>query len=331
MGPVHHGMSTLLSSRPQWVIEQLVRLGLIPADLDMTPLRTEAAFRRSGGQFDEGRTDTTLLLRPPGAELSVSAWRTFHQSGVIGVLIEVQLRFDENRLDAWEAMPQALRMVVGRHQWLVLVTLDDDVGAHLREELDNLTLTMRIFVISPSKVPRIDHPDPSRLEETLLNAMFHVRTPADLPLLDAALQALESIDGEREMIYREMLFSHLKEIESMSSVIHKYEEMDRRWPGYEPTKDELNSYLYVRGHRFGRKEGIEEGRQEGRQEGCLLGQAQAVLHLLRVRGLDPSPELESTVLACRDGAQLETWLSWAIRVDRPEQLLDVGSGVGSGT
>ena len=114
-----------------------------------------------------------------------------------------------------------------------MLTLDEDVGAHLREELDNIGLHARIFVITPSKVPRIDQPRPTDpLEDILLNAMFHIRTPADLPLFEAAMQALESIDGETEMAYREMLFSHLKEIESMNSlVVPKYEEIERRWPG----------------------------------------------------------------------------------------------------
>lgn len=307
MGPVHHGLVTLLAARPAWIVELLVRHGVVPAGLEITRLRTEGGFRRAGGRYGEGRTDLTFLLQPPGVDLPARAWQMFHRLGAIGVLVEVQRFFDEHRLDAWETLPQSLRSRLGRHQCLVIVTLDEDVGAHLREELDNLTLGLRIFVITPGKVPRIDQPDPSQVEHTLLNAMFHVRTPADLPLLDAAMQALESIDGEDEMIYREMLLSHLKEIGSMSSVIHKYEEMERRWPGYEPTESELNSYLYVRGHRFGRQE----------------GRAQAVLDLLHLRGLEPSPELELTVLACRDDAQIKTWLGRAMRIDRAEQLLDV--------
>jgi hypothetical protein len=47
-----------------------------------------------------------------------------------------------------------------------------------------------------------------------------------------------------------------------------------------------------------------------------------VLDLLRVRGLEPSIELEQTVLACQDIEQLRRWLTRALHIDRAEQLFD---------
>jgi hypothetical protein len=57
----------------------------------------------------------------------------------------------------------------------------------------------------------------------------------------------------------------------------------------------------------GRTEGLREGREAGRQEGASVA-AQALLLVLRSRGLHVPPELEQRILACGDPAVLAAWL-----------------------
>jgi hypothetical protein len=146
----------------------------------------------------------------------------------------------------------------------------------------------------------------------VVEVLVHVQTPADLPLLDAAMVALDGLDIDQE-IYREMLFGHLQEIEGMNTLIQTYDHCDtpdERWPDYELSESERKSYYYTRGHR------------RGELVGELVGRAKAVIELLRLRGLAVPADIEAAVLACQDDERLHTWLARALLVARPEDLLD---------
>ena len=70
-----------------------------------------------------------------------------------------------------------------------------------------------------------------------------------------------------------------------------------------------------------RAQGLREGREVGRHEGELLGEAKALLLVLRSRGLHVSLELEQRILACGDPAVLATWLQRAATLTNAEELL----------
>ena len=76
----------------------------------------------------------------------------------------------------------------------------------------------------------------------------------------------------------------------------------------------------AQGRVEGRSEGLREGREAGRQEGATVA-AQALLLVLRSRGLYVPPELEQRILACGDPAVLATWLQRAATLNNAEELL----------
>ncbi len=65
-----------------------------------------------------------------------------------------------------------------------------------------------------------------------------------------------------------------------------------------------------------------EGRDEGRVEGRGEGIAESILALLEDRGLEVSAEARQRIAACRDPAQLKTWLLATARITDPARLFD---------
>jgi hypothetical protein len=67
-----------------------------------------------------------------------------------------------------------------------------------------------------------------------------------------------------------------------------------------PAARKLRLFLEAQGRKKGRAEGRTEGRAEGLQD--------ALLAMLRARGLSPSQEDEARIRACVDTAKLDRWI-----------------------
>ena len=70
-----------------------------------------------------------------------------------------------------------------------------------------------------------------------------------------------------------------------------------------PAARKLRLFLEAQGRKKGRAEGEAKGRAEGRQD--------ALLTLLRARGLPPSQDDEARIRACADAAKLDRWIAQA--------------------
>ncbi|MGK4008011.1 hypothetical protein WMF31_35670 [Sorangium sp. So ce1036] len=82
-----------------------------------------------------------------------------------------------------------------------------------------------------------------------------------------------------------------------------------------PAARKLRLFLEAQGRKKGRAEGEAKGRAEGRAEGEAKGRAegrqQALMTLLRARGLSPSRDDEARIRACTDPAKLDRWIARA--------------------
>jgi len=76
------------------------------------------------------------------------------------------------------------------------------------------------------------------------------------------------------------------------------------------------------GRAEGRTEGRTEGRAEGRAEGRTEGQAEAVLTVLRARGITVPDTARDRILAQRDFEQLKRWLERAATATVVEEVID---------
>ena len=82
----------------------------------------------------------------------------------------------------------------------------------------------------------------------------------------------------------------------------------------EPIPEYKNAFArkYVaQGRAEGRAEGKAEGEAEGEAKGKAEGEAKALLAFLAARQLIPSVEARERILACRDLAMLDRWISRA--------------------
>ena len=82
------------------------------------------------------------------------------------------------------------------------------------------------------------------------------------------------------------------------------------WPVHSP---------FAREH-FGR--GKREGRAEGRAEGLAKGEAEAVLKVLAVRGIEVPEAARARIRACTDTCQLDVWLERAVEATTITDLFE---------
>ncbi|MCP4701441.1 MAG: Uma2 family endonuclease, partial [Gammaproteobacteria bacterium] len=68
-------------------------------------------------------------------------------------------------------------------------------------------------------------------------------------------------------------------------------------------------------------ESLEMVRQEGFAEGEFKGGINAILTVLKTRGLNIDTETEARIYACRDHEQLQAWLGKAALVEKSEDLI----------
>ncbi|WP_437716265.1 hypothetical protein WMF45_07510 [Sorangium sp. So ce448] len=73
----------------------------------------------------------------------------------------------------------------------------------------------------------------------------------------------------------------------------------------------------------GRKKGRAEGEAKGRAEGEAKGRQDALLTLLRARGLSPSQDDETRIRACADAAKLDRWIAQAATANTVREALGI--------
>lgn len=321
-GAVHAGMLALLRSEPDWLIEVLVALGRLPAPLPVELFPSEAWPRGEEGRRREVRADLWPIEVPPSPSL-----RRVRRQIRGAVVLELQMRIDRTKLERWPELLILYRPYLGAEVVFVVLTLEPEVGRWVRDEVVPLLGEERVVLVCPELIPKFDPVDPRESpHRALLDAMVHARDSEDHGLAGRAILALRELDVEEATLYEEMLLSHLGEELIMRAI------RELRTNGHLPEHDddddepltasELQSFRYVRGHRAGLEQGREQGREEGREEGELRGRANALLDILRLRGLEVDPQVAEQVLACRDAPRLQRWLTRALIVDQARALLD---------
>jgi hypothetical protein len=316
-GSVHRGMVALLRVELAWLVDVLVRKKILPAGLHIELLPTEMWPLDDEDRVRELRPDVVARLwsEPMPARVSLEVIR---ELDAMGLKVEVQLRKDERKRERWREMVLASRSVLGRQIIKVVLTFDRKVAQWALQILRPTRSHQKIIVLTPGEIPCFERVDPrEQPHRALLGAMMHGKKDRSLVLLADALRALRALEPEEIVIYRSMLLSHMGEALIMAAHGQLEAYGTENWDDYEPDREERESFLYVRGRRAGKV----EGREEGREEGEAIGRARFLVDLLRQRGLEPSAELEATVLACRDPLCLQRWLVRALTIDRADELL----------
>ncbi len=217
---------------------------------------------------------------------AVFCFRREHDA-VLAAVLEVQLAEDGDKPFTWPAYLVGARLRFRCDAVLVVVTVSRSVAEWARQpiRLGPAAGHVQALVVGPDDVPAIV--DPAYASENpelaVLSAIAHGKDPdvdrAATTATVAAAAVLGVLKGERSALYYDLIKA------SLSDAARKAFEM---FPA---------NYEY-------QDEGLRRAKAEGKAE----GKAEAIVALLKVRGLSINEEQRRRILAATDLEQLDRWL-----------------------
>lgn len=194
---------------------------------------------------------------------SFFCWRT--GVPVLGIVLEVQLGYDEDKRYAWPSYVSNLRARVRCPVCLLVITAEESVARWARKNIElGGGNCFTPWVLSLASIPEITDEQQARDDPELavLSAMAHARDPDTTKSAQIALWAQVAsagLDAERSMLYCDLILNSLPEaarraLQAMSASKYEFQsEFARRYYG------------------------------QGRAEGNVEGRLEIVLRLLAAR------------------------------------------------
>jgi hypothetical protein len=248
---------------PSFDHEILVDLFRENAVLASELLRSCVGIDIDHARADHGSIDLSQVVSPEYRADNVAILRGADGRPVTGVIVEVQLRKDRDKLQSWPVYVAALRARLGCPAMLLVIAPKPAIARWARRpiELGHPGFSLTPLVISFANVPRVR--DPTAASQLPELAMLSVMAHPEVEIAQAAIQAISGLPADRARLYLDV---NMKALPVNARQIVE-EQMIK---GYQYQSDFARKY-YGQGH--------EEGREEGRQEG-LRG---AVLTLARTK------------------------------------------------
>jgi hypothetical protein len=224
----------------------------------------------------------------------------------LGIVVEVQLAPDPDKRYVWPLYAAALRAKLHCPTCVLVVTPKRSVARWARQPI-SFGPGRSVFtplVLGPERVPRITDPElAARLPElAMLSVQAHSDEADAEELTVAALAALDALHVERRMIYLDVVLRTVSQAFRLA--------LEKR----------MQATDYVFRSKFA-TEYLDKGRAEGEAKGRAEGEAEAVLRVLRARGLQVTADQEARIRACSDLPTLESWLDRAVTVTSADELL----------
>ena len=243
------------------------------------------------------------------------------------VIVEVQLAVDPDKHRAWPLYLANARARYGAPACVLVVALRADVESWARQPvpLGPGGSVFKALVVGPSAVPRVTDDAAARAEPELavLSAVVH-GDDADvgLAIALAALEAAAPLEEPRARLYFDVIMGALgpaarRALEDGMD-LRKYEyksEFARKYvaQGREEGRAE--------GETKGRAEGETKGRAEGETKGRTEAKADALITVLRARGLGPTEADAARIRRMQDVTTLDVWIARAATAARVEDVL----------
>lgn len=215
---------------------------------------------------------------------------------VLGIVIEVQLKIDDDKRRRWPAYVVGLRDRLDCPACVLVVTPTESVARWCREPIAiGPGNVFRPLVVGPSSVPVVDdvalaERDP---ELAVLSVMAHGQEAQAEAIGRTALRAIQRLTDDRHALYSDLLLT------AVSKAARAALEELMASGNYEFQSDFVKKYL---------------------AKGEATGEAKALLAVLEARGVRVSDEIRARVLACGDAAQLATWLRKAATATTVDQV-----------
>jgi hypothetical protein len=217
----------------------------------------------------------------------------FDQTGTLGDLIVITPRADVAR---WAERVVHARARLGTEVWLkpaVLHLGQAEVDALLDEEHPELALFAAW-------------------------AMQHRHGPKARAIVERAIELTERLPRSLRGAQMRAILSVLSErmVASLREALMNPDKIPES-----PAARKLRLLLEAQGRKRGRVEGEAKGRAEGLAEGKAKGKQDALLTLLRARGLPLTRADEVRVRACTDTAKLDRWIERAATAASVREVL----------
>ena len=256
----------------------------------------------------EYRADLVILLR--------------RGEPVYGIVVEVQLDRDADKLHSWPLYAVALRARFKCPVSVLVVTPSDAVARWAAQpiELGAPGSAFRVLVLGPKAVPRVTTESAAREspELAILSGLAHGNEEGGLETVVAALSGVAGLDETRAALYADLLMASLqgavaKELENMV-LAGKYE-----------LQSDFAKRYFAEGRAEGREMGREEGREMGREEGLAEGQARALVKMLELKKESVlTVEARQRILECTDVDLIEQWFERAVTASSLDEIFSAG-------
>ncbi len=244
------------------------------------------------------------------------------------IVIEPQLKFDAKKRHSW---PGYLAVLFSKHccpVYLLVVTPLKTLARRCAQpiKLGHPGFVLTPLVLGPEAFEPLTEPAAARAspELAVLSVMAHGRGPEGKAVAEAALSALlpELIGSECAIIYQDIVLASVKK--TLRQALEK-----QMITNYE-FQSETFRRLFAKGEAKGKAEGEAKGKADGRAEGEAKGKAdgraegkaEAVMTVLRARGLRVAAKAKRRIVACTDLDQLDQWLVRAVTVESAAKLFD---------
>lgn len=226
---------------------------------------------------------------------------------VRAVVVEVQLRRDDDKLWTWPVYLHTLRARLRCPTLLLVVCVDEATAAWAatRIELGQPGSTLTPLVIGPDRVPVFTDAAPALRapELAVLSALAHGRDPRRSEVLEVLADALAGVKTQQALLYLRLVLAALPQ----AARIYLEELMT------------IGTYEY-------QSEFTERLRNEGAARGEAKGRAEAkaddVLRVLRARGVEVPDDVRARIVGCADLERLDAWLDRASTAHSVDDLGD---------
>ncbi|WP_437678773.1 hypothetical protein [Sorangium sp. So ce131] len=243
------------------------------------------------------------------------------------VLVELQRSVDPAKRRRWPLAASLLFNQTGAPGDVVVITARRAVArwaervACVRTRLGTvLQLKPVVLHLGPSESKRLLDERHPELALFAAWAMQHRHGPRARAVVERAFELTERLPRPLRGAQQRAILSVLSE--RMLALLREASMNPDKIPET-PAARKLRLFLESQGRKKGRAEGEAKGRAEGeakgraegeakgRAEGEARGRQEALLTLLRARGLSPSQDDEARIRACADTAKLDRWIAQA--------------------
>jgi len=255
---------------PSFDHEILVDLFRKNGELAVELLRTSAGIAVDHARVVLDSIDLSQVAPTAYYADTVAILRDRDDRPVTGVIVEVQLWTDKDKLLSWPVYVTTLRAKLACAAVLLVLAPDPAVAAWARQpiELGHPGFRLTPVVIEFKDVPWVrDRAAASRLPEL---AMLSVMAHPELEIAEVAIEAISQLPEDRRRLYLDVILM------ALPAAIRQI--LEARMQGYEYQSDFARKY-----YGQGISEGLERGRKKGKREGKKEGLRAAVMTLARTK------------------------------------------------